>query len=165
VIRLNCIFNLPFKLTNQCHRIKEEHCYEAVYFYFFIFVLLLFSCKENPTSPIENQQAPTDQYKTIRISSSGGVYQIGDGLSLIVPSGAVPTDTTVSVGNLVVSNLQQVFSQYPVDSCKVIAGFDILPHDLDLDQPITFAYTGLHITPGSIPIAHTVDVSGNYHSI
>ncbi len=113
-----------------------------------IIMFTLISCSKNPAN---NKTDNTSDEQTV--SPGGGTYTFDDGISLIVPDGAVPSDTTISIHKLQTSNISYV-ADSGLTEWTAMAAFEGLPEGITFAKPVTLILPVEAITDETIVPFH-----------
>lgn len=109
--------------------------------------------------------SPAKVFQNATIPAAGGTIALADGITLVVPAGAVAADTAVQIRKIDPQELLTVFSERGIDPAKVIAGFEALPDGLTFQKPITVRFSGIRALNGAIPVIHYVDFKTNAYQM
>jgi hypothetical protein len=107
----------------------------------------------------------TKIYQNLTISPAGGTYELNDGITLVIPAGAITGEQEIQIRKIDPSELIPVFSNRSIDTENVLAGYEALPDGLTFTTPITVKFTDVPKMNGYVPLIHYVDFNTNSYSI
>lgn len=126
-----------------------------------IICMVLMYCKKES----DDDTLPGIISESLDITPDGGTYTLDNGITVTVPEGAVTSNTTLTVSQLLNHHIMPIFSDYEGMTFNALTGFEISSSTDQFELPVSFTFRSLNAGSGFIPLTHTANRSDSTHSI